>query len=84
MTASDRQLRARIAANTRWSKEKDRTAATARARAAALERFEHQVDPAGELPAQERAVRAEAARRAHYQRMALKSAKARRRRTEVA
>ena len=45
-----------------------------------LDKFERQVDPHGELTQAERAKRAENARKAHYQRMALKSARARRRR----
>lgn len=53
--------------------------ATAKARAAAEGRFERQVDPNGELPTDERARRAEAARRAHFVGMAAKSAIARRR-----
>lgn len=75
---SDRRTRARIAANMRWAHEPDRSAATSAARAAANARFEKQVDPDGVLPEHERAVRAEAARRAHFLRMALKSAQARR------
>jgi hypothetical protein len=44
-------------------------------------KFEREVDPeGGKLSPQERAKRAEYARKAHMQRMALKSAKARRRR----
>jgi hypothetical protein len=42
-------------------------------------KFEREVDPEGKLSPQERAKRAEYARRAHMQRLALKSAKARRR-----
>ncbi|MGF2945831.1 hypothetical protein ACQV26_11935 [Mycobacterium sp. Lab-001] len=41
------------------------------------------VDPDGELTPEERARRAEHARKAHFKRLALKSAKARRRRTEL-
>jgi len=77
-SASDRTLSARIAANTRWSRVGDRSAATARARAAALARFEREVDPDGVLSPRDRAVRAEAARRAHFLRMALRSAQVRR------
>lgn len=77
---AERRLRAQIAANERWAKTDDRSAATAPARAAAVARFERQVDPDGVLPPGERAVRAEAARRAHFLRMALKSARSRRRR----
>ena len=41
-------------------------------------KFERQVDPEGTLPPAERAKRAENARRAHYQRLSLRSAQARR------
>ena len=75
---SERTLRARIAANARWSRTTDRSAATAPARAAAWQKFEDLVDPERRLPPAERALRAEAARRAHFQRMALRSARARR------
>lgn len=56
------------------------SAATARARAAFLARFEAEVDPDGELEPDERRRRALAARRADFARLALRSAKARRRR----
>ncbi len=74
----ERALRARIAAHESWARTEDRTARTANARAASLDRFEKQVDPEGTLPPAERALRAEHARRAHFYRMALKSAQARR------
>ena len=45
-----------------------------------LDKFETQVYPEGILPPAERARRAEHARKAHFQRLALKSARARRRR----
>jgi hypothetical protein len=77
--AAARRLRARIAANTRWAFEPDRTAATAAARRARDEKFLQLVDPEGVLDPRERALRAEAARRAHFLRMAAASAKARRR-----
>jgi hypothetical protein len=44
-----------------------------------LDKFEEQVDPNQELAPAERAKRAEHARKAHYKRLALKSAQARRR-----
>lgn len=50
---------------------------TAAARATFRESFVLLVDPEGVLPPGERARRAEAARRAHYARLALKSAQAR-------
>jgi hypothetical protein len=45
-----------------------------------LDKFEQQVDPAGELTPAERAKRAKNLRAAHFKRLALKSAQARRRR----
>jgi hypothetical protein len=50
---------------------------TAPARAAFLARFEAEVDPEGILPPEERARRAEFARKAYFAGMAFKSAKAR-------
>jgi len=73
-------MRARIAAHTSWAKTPDRSARTAPARMAMLEKFEKQVDPDGLLAPVERARRAENLKKAHYQRMALKSAQARRKR----
>ena len=55
---------------------------TARARSTFLAKFEHEVDPDGILPEGERLRRAEAAKKAHFARMALKSAKKRARRCE--
>jgi hypothetical protein len=78
VTESGNRMRARIAANTRWAFEEDRSAATAPARRAAEARFERLVDPDGVLDPHERALRAEAARRAHFLRMAAKSAAVRR------
>lgn len=73
-----RVLIGRLGAHTKWAQTADRTAATAAARAAAMKKFEDQVDPDRTLPAAERARRAESARKAHFQRLALKSAQARR------
>lgn len=78
-TAEERRTHARLAAYESWARTRDRKARTANARHAAMSRFEKQVDPHGELPPDERAKRAEAAKKAHYQRMALKSAQSRRR-----
>ncbi len=66
----NRSTRARIAAHTRWAHEQDRTAATARARAAFQDRFEREVDPDRTLTAAERERRARSARSAHYTRLA--------------
>lgn len=73
-------LRASIAAHSRWAHCPDRTAATAAARRAFADRFEREVDPEGRLTPQERAKRAAHARRAHMQKLALRSAQARARR----
>lgn len=78
LTPAQRVMRARIAAYESWAHTPDRAARTAKARAAAAARFERLVDPEGVLTPAERAKRAEAARRAHFQRMAFKSAQVRR------
>ncbi|MFV8316327.1 hypothetical protein [Mycobacterium sp. 23] len=75
-----RSLRASLASNTSWAHTEDRAARTAAARAAAMDRFEREVDPEGVLTPAERAKRAANARKAHFQRMAYASAKARQRR----
>lgn len=79
-TAGERKLRAQIAANESWARTENRSARTAPARLALMEKFELQVDPDSVLLPGERAKRAESARKAYYQRLALKSAQARRRR----
>lgn len=81
--ASERALRARLGGLTRWAKTVDRSAATLPGRTAFDERFEREVDPDGTLPAAERAVRADAARRAYFTRLALKSASSRRKAREA-
>lgn len=73
-------LQAQIAAHESWAQTSDRAARTAPARRAMMEKFEHQVDPDGVLPQAVRAQMAESARKAHFRRLALKSAKARSRR----
>jgi hypothetical protein len=77
-TPADRALRARLAAHTRWAKTPDRSAATAKSRAAFMERFERQVDPDGALEPDVRAKLAANARSAHFAKLALSSARARR------
>ncbi|GAA1706565.1 hypothetical protein [Fodinicola feengrottensis] len=72
-------LRAKIAAETSWSRTVDRSARTRPAREASLKRFEQQVDPDGTLPPAVRAQRAEHAKRAYFAKLALLSAHARRR-----
>ncbi|MGW4365430.1 hypothetical protein ACWEKT_07270 [Nocardia takedensis] len=81
-THADRTLRARIAAHESWARTSDRAARTAKAREALLTKFDRLVDPDGLLSAEERTYRAAQARKAHYSRLALRSAQARRRRSE--
>ena len=81
LTPSERSLRARVAAHVSWANTRDRSARTAAARRAAMDRYEQQVDPDGELHPAERARRARHAMRAHMTRLAYKSAQARRKRT---
>lgn len=72
--AAARTMLGKIGAHASWAKTKDRTARTANARAAMDAKFlaEADGDP----------VRAEHLRKAYYQRLALKSAQARRSRAE--
>lgn len=79
MEPNERALRARLAAHTRWALEPDPAAATAKARQVFMDRFEREVDPDGDMDPVERARRAKSARKAHFTRLALKSAQARRR-----
>lgn len=81
-TPSHRSLAGKIAAEESWAATHDRTARTAPGRQAFLDSFEAKVDPEGILDPAERAVRAAHARRAHFKRLALKSAKARRARQD--
>ena len=76
LTPEQRSTRARIAALTRWSKE-DPKAQAQRMQDGMMDRFRREVDPDGTLPAAERERRAVAARKAHMQRLALASSKAR-------
>ncbi|MGH8975576.1 MAG: hypothetical protein ACRD0C_20510 [Acidimicrobiia bacterium] len=78
LTAEQRILRARLAAY-RLHATHDPKETTRSARAAFASRFEREVDPEGVLDPAERARRAEAARKAHFTRLALRSSRARRR-----
>lgn len=77
MSNSIKQIAGSIGAHESWSRTADRTARTAPGRRAFLERFEREVDPEGTLPEAERIRRAEHAKKAYFQRLALKSAQAR-------
>ena len=73
------ELRGRIGAYALHAQRNPRET-TAAARKRFLERFEEEVDPNRQLPRAERQRRAMAARKAYFTRLALRSAKARRRR----
>jgi hypothetical protein len=75
MDASERQLLARIAAHESWAQTENRAARTAPARAALDQKF---LEKAGGDP-----VRAAHLRKAHFARLALKSAQSRRRAREA-
>ena len=75
MTETERRLHATIAAHESWANTPDRTARTAPARAALDQKF---LDQAGGD-----AVRAAHLRKAHFARLALKSAQARRKAREL-
>ena len=77
MTPEQRRLRAKIAANARWSKYMAREDQADAARSAMLARLERQVDPNGELPPDDRAALVRAAGRELSAR--LNAAKARKR-----
>lgn len=79
MTPDEARQRGALGAHVRWSQTADRSAATAAARAAALTRFEREVDPDGVLAPEERATRARHAQAAHMRRMSMAAAKKRRR-----
>lgn len=72
---SERRIAASIAAHESWARTPDRAARTANARRALDEKF---LKEAGGDP-----IRAEHLRKAYYRRLALKSAKARRRAAEL-
>jgi hypothetical protein len=78
MSAEERELRARLAAHAMHARN-DSRAVTANARRAFLDRFEREVDPDG-IPVAERRRRTEHAKQAHMLRLALRSARVRRRR----
>jgi hypothetical protein len=76
LTDAQVSLRAQFAANTRWSRE-DPAANAERGQAGLVARFEREVDPDGLLDPAERERRVECAKKAHFQRLAFASSKAR-------
>ena len=83
LTPSERAMRASIAGNISWANTENRTARTQPGRDAMWQKFYDQVDPDCKLTPAERHKRAVNARKAHFQRLALKSAIARRRAKEA-
>jgi hypothetical protein len=80
MSQTDRSALGRIAANERWSRERDRTGATAAARAAgpgSIEYWLKKVDPDGEMSAADRLKAATNAKKAFYGRLTLAGRQAR-------
>lgn len=78
MISAEASLRGRIGGLS-LAAQRDPLEYTRNARQAFLATFDSQVDPDGVLPVAERTRRALAARKAHFAKLALKSAKARRR-----
>ena len=81
LTPEERSLRARLAVHASWARTTDRAARTRPATDASpvrLSYWERRVDPNNEMDEATRAKAAENARKAHYQRMAYRSARARR------
>jgi len=79
----ERRLIASMAVSERWARTSraERQEQLAKVTAASLARFERQVDPDGVLDPEERAFRAEQAKRAYYTRLVLRSVQARRRKS---
>jgi hypothetical protein len=84
MSPSERRLRSRLASHVSWANTEDPTERTKPARDAFMDRFHRSVDPDGLLSPAERDRRAEHARKAYFAELALKSAKARRLRSQAA
>lgn len=79
LTPEQRSLRARLAAETSWANTLDPTSRTAKARAAADGRFEQQAREKHPTATEEQIARAaKYLKSAHFSRLALASAKARR------
>lgn len=75
------RLIGRKGAYVRWSRETDRSEATAKARLAFNQRFDREVDPEGKLDPALRAKLAASARSAYYADLVLKRRKRRQRRS---
>ena len=86
LTPSERSLRARLASHTRWAQTspEDARKTGEAAQRGLVERFAREIDPDESLNPEERYRRARHARDAHMARLALASAKARRKRSNGA
>src|SRR4051812_28321494 len=82
LTPKKKELRARMGAHALHALHDSREL-TKPARDTFNRSFELKVDPTGELPPEERARRAEHARKQHYAEMAYRSARARRKQAEA-
>lgn len=78
LTPAERSERARLAAQVRWSRCRDRTAATAAARDGLIAKYMLEVDPDSVMPIDERRKLAENAQAAHLARMRFLALKAKR------
>jgi hypothetical protein len=81
-TLTELSLHARLAAHSKWA-QTDPVEGTAAAGAKFLLRFIDEVDPDRIFPEAERLRRAEHARKAYFTKLALRSAKARRKKANV-
>jgi hypothetical protein len=79
-TPNERRLQGQIAALTSWAQTENRSARTLPGRQKFYESFERKADPHNKMTPADRAKAAQNLRTLHYKRMALKSARARRRR----
>lgn len=82
--ATERSLQARMAAHASWANTPDRAARTAPAHAGLEARIAREYGIPDDLPPDEYARRLQSARKAWYAKLALKSAKARRKARELA
>jgi hypothetical protein len=74
---ASKNINQRIAAEVSWSRTYDRSGRTRSARQKFLQRFEHEVDPDGKLPPDERRRLAEHAKCAYMLRLAKRAVVAR-------
>lgn len=80
----DRVLLARIAANERWGRVRDRAAATAAARTGLRAKWAREIDPDGTMPPAELERMLDSRQLAHMQRMSLAAKQARQRKASAA